>query len=169
MATPPSVVVGTSRSVEREMMTRTAVLVLFAAGLLTACGDGGAARSARTSASPTGTTTAEPTAPAPPTSAFPSSEKPPTPGDADDGRNLRACRDGECEVVVKAGDVLRFDRKVETAPLSVLKAGETFMVGDSTGFVSSIGGGGSIETGSVRIEIGEADGARTAIRISPRR
>jgi hypothetical protein len=70
--------------------------------------------------------------------------------------------------VVEAGDELRFNRRVDTAPLSVLSAGDTFTITDPSGFAASTGGGGLIETGSVRIEIGESRGDRTAIRISPR-
>jgi hypothetical protein len=149
-------------------MTRTAVLVLFAVSLLTACGDDGGAPSARTSPPPTRSAPAAPPASPSPASASPSTAQPPTPDNAADGRNLRACRDGACEVVVKAGDVLRFDRKVDTEPLDVISAGDRFTVGDGTGFAASTGGSGTIGTGSIQIQVGESEGDRTAIRISPR-
>lgn len=124
--------------------------------LLAACGGGEPAA--------TGTT---PPVGAPPASPSPSRAAP-APGTAADGRDLNACRDGDCEVVVKAGDVLRFNDKVGTDPLTVMTAGETFSVTDPSGFAASVGGAGTLQTGSVRIEVGEAEGRRTAVRISPR-
>ena len=109
---------------------------------------------------------------APATSTAPQPSPTPTPAsldDAADGRNLDACRDGTCEVVVKRGDELRFDKKFDTGPLLVLSAGERFSVTNTTtGFTSSISGGGNIQTGGIRIDLGESKGDRTALTISPR-
>ena len=142
-------------------MNRSSLLVpaLLPVLLLTACGGGEPAAT-------------EPAA-APPTSAAPSaspfrSSSAPAPGTAADGRDLTACRDGECEVVVKEGDVLRFDGGLETDPLTVLESGAAFTLTDQSGFTASVIGGGKVETGSVRIEVGEPEGRRTAIRVSPR-
>lgn len=127
---------------------------LLAVLLLTACGGGEPA------AAPAG---------APPTSATPSPDRSaPTAATAADGRDLNACRDGECEVVVEAGDVLRFDGGLGTDPLTVVSSGATFTITDQSGFTASISGGGTVQTGSVRIEAGESERERTAIRVSPR-
>lgn len=91
----------------------------------------------------------------------------PAPGTAADGRDLDACRDAECEVVVREGDVLRFNDKADTAPLTVVSAGATFTITSSSG-TTSMSGGGLIQTGSIQIEVGEHTENRTAIKISPR-
>lgn len=147
-------------------MNRSPFLVpaLLPALLLTACGGGEAAA--------TPPTPVPPSTP-PPTSAAPTSAAPsqgvPLPSTAADGRDLAACRDGECEVVVRKGDILSFGAAVDTDPLTVISAGDTFTVTDQSGFTASVGGaGGRLQTGSVQIEVGESAGSRTAIRISPR-
>ncbi|MFS2293961.1 MAG: hypothetical protein FWJ90_14875 [Actinomadura sp.] len=103
-----------------------------------------------------------------PASAAPSPTGSLVPGTAVDGRNLDSCRDGECEVVVGAGDVLRFDGRLETDPLTVVESGGTFTITDASGFTASIHGGGRVQTGSVQIEVGESRKERTVIRVSPR-
>lgn len=103
-----------------------------------------------------------------PASAAPSPTGSLAPGTAADGRDLDSCRDGRCEVVVGAGDVLRFDGRLGTDPLTVVKSGDTFTITDASGFTASIHGGGTVQTGSVRIEVGESRKKRTAIRVSPR-
>ncbi|TDE28668.1 hypothetical protein [Actinomadura sp. 6K520] len=142
-------------------MNRSPLLVpaLLPALLLTACGGG---ESATTPPTPV------PPSTPPPTSATPS-QGVPIPRTAADGRDLAACQDGECEVVVRKGDILRFGTVVDTEPLTVVSAGDTFTVTDPSGFTASVGGaGGKLQTGSVQIEVGESAGSRTAIRISPR-
>ena len=134
--------------------------------LLTACGGDESAATEPTTPAPS--TTPPSSAPPAPPSPSPSRTAPPAPGTAADGRDLDACRDGECEVVVEEGDTLRFNDKVDTAPLSIVEAGSTFTVTDASGFTASIGGGGTVTTGGVRIDVGEFKGDRTAIRISPR-
>jgi len=142
-----------------------AVPALLPVLLLTACGGDESAADESAKKSPTTSpTSAAPTS----TSPSPSPTPPPDPETAADGRNLRACRDGKCEVVVKAGDVIRFNDKLDTDPLTVISAGKTFTVTDPSGFVTSIGGSGTLETGSVHIQVGESKGKRTAVRISPR-
>ncbi|TDB94042.1 hypothetical protein [Actinomadura sp. 7K534] len=141
-------------------MNRSPLLVpaLLPALLLTSCGGD---ELAITPPTPAPLTT-------PPPSASPS-QSVPFPSTAADGRNLAACRDGECEVVVRKGDVLSFGAAIDTDPLTVLSAGDTFTVTDPSGFTASVGGaGGRLQTGSVQIEVGESVGNRTAIRISPR-
>ncbi|MFI0350282.1 hypothetical protein [Actinomadura sp. 9N407] len=93
------------------------------------------------------------------------SQAPPAVGTAADKRDLDACRDAECEVVVKKGDRLRFDGERE--PLRILSAGETFTATSPSGFTASVTGGGTVQSGSVHIEVGDSEGGRTAIRISP--
>jgi hypothetical protein len=142
--------------------------VLLPAVLLTACGDGEPV-APETKTTPPKAAPATSAAPSPSPSSPSPAQSPASIDSAADGRDLDACRDGTCEVVVKAGDELRFAKKFDTDSLMVLSAGDTFAVTNPrTGFTSSIGGGGMIQTGGVRIDIGESEGTRTALRISPR-
>ncbi|TDC70151.1 hypothetical protein E1200_06050 [Actinomadura sp. GC306] len=140
-------------------MNRSALLpALLPALLLPACGGD---ESAITPPSPAPLTT-------PPVSAAPS-QSAPRPSTVSDGRDLAACRDGDCEVILKEGDVLRFGTGLETDPLTVVRAGETLTITDPSGFTASVGGaGGKLQTGAVQIQVGESAGKRTAVRISPR-
>ncbi|TDC41375.1 hypothetical protein E1281_37440 [Actinomadura sp. KC345] len=148
-------------------MPRTPFLVatLLPVLLLAACGGDDSAATEPTKPPPSAAPPSS-AAPAPP-SPSPSQTAAPAPGTAADGRDLDACRDGTCEVVVKEGDTLRFNDKVGNDPLSIVSAGSTFTVTDPSGFTASIGGGGTVTTGGVRIEVGDSEGNRTAIRISP--
>lgn len=148
-------------------MTRSPFVVaaLLPVLLVTACGGGDESAATEPATTPPATTPATSAAPPPPSPS--PSRALPAPGTAADGRDLDACRDGECDVVVKKGDVLRFNDKIDTAPLTVLSAGENLTVTSPSG-TTSITGGGSIQMGSVHIEVGEWKGNRTAIRVSPR-
>jgi hypothetical protein len=153
-----------------RLPSRIALALLPAAAvLLTSCTadtDGPSAATATKSATPARATTT-PTTPAPST---PTAAPPPTIDTAADGRKLSACRDGECEVVIKAGDVLRFGSAVKAKPkidtlfvLSVGGEGATF--GMPSGFTSTASGTIEINNG-LSIEVGAPEGNRVAIRIS---
>ncbi|MGH3390605.1 MAG: hypothetical protein ACRDOO_17195 [Actinomadura sp.] len=143
------------------------VLLPVATVLLAACANDAASPSATEPATPARATTPAPSTPAP---SSPPAAQPPTIATAADGRKLSACRDGECEVVIKAGDVLRFGNAVKAKP----KIDMLFVVGVSgEGAVFSMPSGftttanGTIElNNALTIEVGVPDRNRVAVRIS---
>jgi hypothetical protein len=146
--------------------------------LVAACGGGDQAAAPRPTTSPSATAPAPSGSPSSPTpSPTPSSspspspsptERPPRIATATNGRNLNACRDGKCEVVVRSGDVLRFAGRLKTEPITIFSAGRTFYFMTATGFGGTVTGTAIVETGRVKIEIGQSSKGRTALRISPR-
>ena len=143
-----------------------AVPALLPVLLLTACGGDESAADESAKKSPTTSpTSAAPTS----TSPSPSPTPPPDPETAADGRNLRACRDGKCEVVVKPGDVIRFNDKVGAGPLTITVYGGQLAIMTSSGFTSTVNGEATLESGPLLVEIADPKGKRrTAIRISLR-
>jgi hypothetical protein len=144
-----------------------AATVLAAGTLLAACSDDKPDRSAATA--PATSAKATPTTASPAPSATPSSQ-PPSISTAADGRKLSACHDGECEVVVKKGDVIRFGTAVKTKPrvdrLTVVAIGENGPVlALPSGTITTANG--TIEiNGGLSIEPGVPEHDRVAIRIS---
>lgn len=93
-------------------MTRNVVVALVSVVLLAGCGR--AVEPATPAPAPAPVTTPPSTSTS---SATPSSSpKPTAPPAVADGRNLKACSDGACEVEVKAGDVIRFGKQVKSTP-----------------------------------------------------
>jgi pyruvate/2-oxoglutarate dehydrogenase complex dihydrolipoamide acyltransferase (E2) component len=137
--------------------------------LLASCGGGDAdPAAAPASTRPPSATSAAPTPSASP-SASPSA-KPLSPSTAADGRKLAACKDGDCEVVVKSGDVLRFGPKVKAEPrietltvLGVGAQGVTFAL--DSGMTTTANGGIEINN-ALSIETSAPDGDRIALRIT---
>ncbi|WP_370945491.1 hypothetical protein AB5J62_41305 [Amycolatopsis sp. cg5] len=110
--------------------------------------------------------------PAPSTSVTTSSSspKPTAPPAVADGRNLKACSDGACEVEVKAGDVIRFGKQVKSTPktefIAVVSTGT-----DGIYFQLDGGFGGTINgtatmNDAVTIETLYSDADHGMIRIS---
>jgi hypothetical protein len=135
--------------------------------LLAACsddkGDSSAATAPATSAkaTPTPASAASSSTPVPP---------PPSISTAADGRKLSACKDGECEVVVEKGDVIRFGNAVKTAPkvnrLTVVDVGEEGPVLALPSGMTTTANGTIEINGGLSIEGGVPERNRVAIRIS---
>ncbi|WP_433179617.1 hypothetical protein [Actinoallomurus sp. CA-150999] len=148
----------------RRTLVATLALLPAAAMLLVACsGDKKTPSRATTSAKATPTT-------ALPASSSPPAPQPPSISTAADGRKLSACKDGECEVVVEKGDVIRFGNAVKTKPkvdgLTVVDVGEEGPVlALSSGMTTTVNGGIEIN-GGLSIEAGVPEHHRVAIRIS---
>ncbi|MGW0478195.1 hypothetical protein [Nonomuraea sp. NPDC003214] len=77
-------------------------------------------------------------------------------GTAADGTELAACRDGECEVVVKAGDALDLDGRHGVDRLTVASLDGD---GDGDGDGRGDGNGGGDGDGGVRIELRGSSGS----------
>ncbi|MGX7826403.1 hypothetical protein ACTG9Q_15045 [Actinokineospora sp. 24-640] len=128
------------------------MLIALPAALLLGCSTDGEPRSAASATPPATTTTTtepmtEPTATeatATEPTAQPTSEPTTHPSGgaalrAADGRDLRACADGRCEVIVTTGDSL--PNKGPSGPMTVTVTGDTVSLsGSSSGFTTSIGG-----------------------------
>lgn len=98
-------------------MARTVLTTLTVAGAVSACGG-----------SPTASTTTPPSSPAPAStsvraassSAAPTTSKAPKPfPTAADGTNLRACADGDCEILVTGPVTIRFNRSLGMSSLDI--------------------------------------------------
>ncbi|MGW0520562.1 hypothetical protein [Crossiella sp. NPDC003009] len=102
-------------------MTRTATLLPLLAGaavLLAGCAPDAPAP-APSSASPASTTSAPPPPSSPPPSTQPEPPPPPLPTGAADGRNLTACTDGTCEVLVSKPASIRLNPKLQVRTLRI--------------------------------------------------
>ncbi|MFG2085494.1 MULTISPECIES: hypothetical protein [unclassified Spirillospora] len=150
----------------RPPLLATLALLPAAAMTLAACGSDDANPSAaRTTASASATPAATTSAPPPPPAA-----EPPSIATAADGRKLSACKDGECEVIVEEGDVLRFGDAVQAEPeidrLTVVGMGEAGPVLALPSGMTTTANGGIEINGGLSIESGVPEKGRVAIRIS---
>jgi hypothetical protein len=152
------------RRQRKEIMSRLPSLIALALlPVLAGCASDKAGSSAATTpATPTRATTPAPSSP--PVS------QPPSTSSAADGRDLTACRDGECEVVIKRGDVLRFGPAVKTKPkvdrLTVVDVGDGGPVFALPSGMTTTANGGVEINGGLGIETGIPEGNCVAIRIS---
>ncbi|MQA84139.1 MAG: hypothetical protein GEV03_05805 [Streptosporangiales bacterium] len=139
-----------------------AALLPAAALLLAGCGDGKS--DTVEAAKPATRTSHTPSQPPPPPTKSPANPK------AANGTNLGACKDGDCEVEIKTGDVIRFGSRVKTKPrvdalmvVGVTSDGPTFAL--SSGMTTTAYGTIEINNG-IRVETVSADGKRAVVNIS---
>lgn len=93
----------------------------------------------------------------------------PRPRKAKNGRNLRACRDGSCEVEVRAGDVIRFSGAVaRRIPLiGIAEAGRNGLtIQTSSAFLTTYGDGAMYLNEAIAISVVHSKKRSTIIRIT---
>ncbi|WP_091288509.1 hypothetical protein [Amycolatopsis xylanica] len=142
-------------------------IVAALASVALSAGCGQEAEPAKPAPAPS-TSTATTTASATTSSASP---KPTAPPAVADGRNLKACSDGVCEVEVKAGDLIRFGKQVKSTPkldyvviVSTSADGIYFQLG--SGFGGTINGTVTLNNDALSIETLYSDADHAMIRIS---
>ncbi|MFD8499429.1 hypothetical protein [Amycolatopsis sp. NPDC059657] len=86
------------------------------ASVALSAGCGQDAEPAKPAPAPAGSTAAPTSAPSTSATTSSASPTPTVPPAVADGRNLKACSDGVCEVEVKAGDMIRFGKEVKSTP-----------------------------------------------------
>ncbi len=151
-----------------SLARRTRLVVAATVLLVVGCGDGDRSREpAPVAPTAPNVTTGSPSPSAPPSaSPLPRSYRP-----AADGTDLAACVDGDCEVEIQVGDVIRFGRQVRTEPrISTLRVvsvePRSVMFALPSG--SMIGGFGVLGiNGGLAVEMIFADGRRAVVRFSP--
>lgn len=153
------------------MSWKPCALMLAAALILAGCGDDEPDVSAATKPE-THTPSAEPTAsssPSPSPTSSPSPTRSARPKAAD-GRNLGACKDGECEVEIKTGDMIRLGNRVKAKPrvdwlavVDISRDGPTFAL--SSGMTTTAYGGIEIN-GGLSVDTVYANGKRAIVRLS---
>ncbi len=154
----------------RYLMARTVLTTLTVAGAVSACGG-----------SPTASTTTPPSSPAPAStsataassSAAPTTSKAPFPTAAD-GTNLRACADGDCEILVTGPVTIRFNRSLGMSSLditAVSSAGVDFQSVSPSGMVVSAMGqtpnqGGASSINKLSFEVVALEGSKAVVRFT---
>lgn len=139
--------------------------------MLVGCGSGDGDESERDTP-PTGRSQSPPSRSASTTHAPPATP-PPTPQEAQDGRDFDACLDRACEVEVREGDTIRFTPKYVTDTFTVDGITDSRVEFSATDDQPSplrgwVGGTGEVETGDIHVAFDRTDDGRIILKFSPR-
>ncbi|MFK0250981.1 hypothetical protein ACIQUM_40330 [Amycolatopsis azurea] len=151
---------------------RVVGLLLVSAAALAGCGsDTPPAPASSPAATP-------PSTPASSTSASPSSSAPPSssgiaqpagPLVAANGTDLKSCRDGDCEVIVKPKDKLAFDARLRVTSLvvdAVSDSGVTLSAALPSGGRSTISGGAG-QTNGIAYKVTAVKDGKAVLKFTP--
>ncbi|OXM56626.1 hypothetical protein CFP71_12390 [Amycolatopsis thailandensis] len=152
---------------------RVAGFLLVSAAALTGCGSDAPPAPASSPAAPPSATVSPTSASSPPSSSAPPSSsgiaQPTGPLVAENGTDLKSCRDGDCEVIVKPKDKLAFDARLRVTSLTVdavSASGVTLSAALPSGGRSTISGGAG-QTNGIAYRVTAIKDGKAVLKFTP--